>query len=569
MVNDEALIAHLLTRMAEILQRYGREEEKLKVLSKPLPASQLRSLFDQHMALPEQGAKDKAGSDTEAAEDILGLVETILQHSARTVSPRFMDKLYAGSDAIGQIAELVIAVLNTNVHVYSVSPVATLMEHACIHALSEAVGFATPCSGVFSPGGSASNLLAMTTARNTLFPDLKRLGAARSGQLLTVFTSVEAHYSIQKSAIVMGLGSDSVVAIPVNAAGYGGSGVGGGVDPAELRNLIQQSAGLGETPFFINLTAGTTVLSSFDPIQECVAAVRALEVELGRKIWIHVDGSYGGPVIFSNKWKERLFRGIEQVDSITLNPHKILGVPQQCSVLLVNSDRWGRKVLWEANGLRADYLFHDSETSPGSPTAPSVREGEEDNGFMMDMGDATIGCGRKADAVKLFICWTFHGTQGWARRVDKALENVDTLARLFASSKQFQLVIPFSKESQDEIYGGGRLTVGVWCIPQALQSRYGQLQEFMNQAKNPKSSAHVLLKRITKLVHVELTRRGRFMIDFMGLKWQNLPDFIRVAVSSDRIDNALLHELFNELEGIVSRVEVVDFEQGIVSLREE
>lgn len=156
-----------------------------------------------------------------------------------------MDKLYAGSSPIGVMAELLLAGLNGNSHVYHVSPVFTLMEIHVTRALARLFGFKGERAGGLScPGGSASNQLAMATARNALFPEIKRhgyfprpsvkemqelerqgyrvyLGPAVSSTYgkLIAFTSSAGHYSLTKAAVVMGLGTDNIVGVPSDSYG--------------------------------------------------------------------------------------------------------------------------------------------------------------------------------------------------------------------------------------------------------------------------------------------------------------------------------------------------------------
>jgi glutamate decarboxylase len=156
-----------------------------------------------------------------------------------------MDKLYAGSSPIGVMAELLLAGLNGNSHVYHVAPVFTLMEIHVTRALARLFGFkGEHAGGLSSPGGSASNQLAMVTARNALFPEIKRhgyfprpsakemeelelqgyrvyLGPAASSTYgkLIAFTSSAGHYSLQKAGAVMGLGTENIVGVPCDSYG--------------------------------------------------------------------------------------------------------------------------------------------------------------------------------------------------------------------------------------------------------------------------------------------------------------------------------------------------------------
>lgn len=153
-------------------------------------------------------------------------IKDALQFSVNSWNPRFMDKLYAGTNPIGVISELLIATLNSNVHVYHVSPVFTLMEMHVTNQVGRLLGLGEKAGGLLCPGGSASNQLAMVTARNTLFPSIKDTGylprpfnpSAEYGKL-KIFTSRHSHYSIDKAAQIMGLGVDNIEKIPVDDNG--------------------------------------------------------------------------------------------------------------------------------------------------------------------------------------------------------------------------------------------------------------------------------------------------------------------------------------------------------------
>ncbi len=235
------------------------------------------------------------------------------------------------------MSELVLAVLNTNVHVYGVSPVLTLVEKHVTRALAELIGFDTApgssIGGISQPGGSASNASSIVIARNTLFPETKTAGL--SGQRLTLFTSAHGHYSVEKAAQMFGFGSSAVIPVPVDAVGR--------MIPAELDRLVLESKARGETPFYVNATAGTTVMGSFDPFEG------VSEVAKRHGMWMHIDGSWGGSVLFSETYRAKWLQGAGLADSMAVTPHKMLGVPMTCSFLLVRDMR----KTWEAMTLPA------------------------------------------------------------------------------------------------------------------------------------------------------------------------------------------------------------------------
>ncbi|KAL0638129.1 Glutamate decarboxylase 2 [Maublancomyces gigas] len=314
-----------------------------KLTVESLPPKELDAVFD--LDLPTGEGKGKDG--------LLSVVRKVLRYSVNTWNPGFMDKLYSSTDPVGVCSELVLAVLNTNVHVYQVSPALTIIEKETTHQLASLMGFKQPdAGGLTLPGGSASNSTSMIIARNTMFPETKAKG--NGGYRFVVFTSVHGHYSVEKSAILCGFGSEAVLQIPVDQAG----------------RMIVSAKSEGYTPFYVNAGAGTTVLGSYDPFPEIAAVCKT------HNLWFHVDGSWGGSVIFSENQKWRL-KGVELADSMTVNPHKMLGVPMTCSF----------------------FLFHENEEN-----------GEDE---IYDLAQMTMGCGRRGDSLKMAFGWIYYGKDGY------------------------------------------------------------------------------------------------------------------------------------------------------------
>ena len=221
---------------------------------------------------------------------------------------------------VGVISELLLAVLNTNAHVYAVSPFLTLIEKHVTARLASLIGFpASSSGGIAQPGGSASNSSSIVIARNTLYPETKKSGI--STHRFTLFTSAHGHYSIEKAAQCFGFGSESVIPVPVDSEGR--------MRPDELDRLVSESKSRGETPFYVNATAGTTVLGSFDPFEGISAVSRK------HGMWMHIDGSWGGGVLFSEKYRASRLKGAELADSMAVTPHKQLAVPVTSSFLIV------------------------------------------------------------------------------------------------------------------------------------------------------------------------------------------------------------------------------------------
>ncbi|KAI9834228.1 MAG: hypothetical protein M1819_003066 [Sarea resinae] len=358
------------------------------------PPEKLLSLLDFHLPLAGQG---QGG--------LLEVLQRILRYSVNTWDQGFLDKLYASTNAVGVASELILAVLNTNLHVYQVSPALTIIEKTTAKTLASLFGFNGPhAGGIAQQGGSASNTTSIVIARNYLFPECKIEG--NGNKRFVLFTSQHGHYSAEKAAQMCGFGSNNVWSVPIDERGR--------MIPQELERLVQKAKDEGCTPFYVNATAGTTVLGSFDPFEQ----IADICGKFG--LWMHVDGSWGGSVVLSDKQNWRL-RGVERANSLAINPHKMLGAPVTCSLLLGSDLRKFHK----ANTLRAGYLFHDDSV---------------DSEEVWDLADMTLQCGRKGDALKLALGWIYYGKQGYEEQIDHAFDMASYMAERISRSSNLVLV---------------------------------------------------------------------------------------------------------------------------------
>jgi len=398
-------------------------------------------------------------------------VEQILQYSVNTWDRGFLSKLYASTDAPGLAAEIILATLNTNVHVYEASPALTLIEKHTTRALANLFGLNGPhAGGVSVQGGSISNTTSIVVARNTLYPDTKVHGNFSQNRKLIIFTSAHGHYSIEKAAQMLGFGSSAVRSVSVDPKT-------GSMDPSALSSQITKARKEGYTPFYLNATAGTTVLGSYDPISPLA------EICKEHNIWLHIDASWGGPAIFSPTHKRKL-GGSHLADSIAINPHKMMGVPLTCSFLLGADMRQ----FHQSNSMPASYLFH----SPGLTSREEV----------YDLADLTLQCGRRGDSLKLYLSWVYHGTAGYQSQIDTAFSTAAYLATLVSDHPDLVLV------STDS--------------PPCCQVCF-----FYAKAGASKCSAEEN-GRVTKAIVQGLVPRG-FMVDYAGVDERG--SFLRVVVS--------------------------------------
>ncbi len=324
---------------------------------------------------------------------LMEAVELVLKHSMHTSHPRFLNQNFAGPDPVSVVGDWLGAALNTTGATFEAAPVFTLIENALLKKLGRVAGYrvddepsAIP-PGLFCPGGSTATLYALQLARHRHQPDVVRVGAGPDR--LVLFVSDAGHYAAVKSAALLGLGMDAVMKVASDPSGA--------MNTEALSAAVEHAQARGLTPFAVIATAGTTVTSAFDDINEVADICEA------HGLWLHVDGCYGGSALFSPSQRHRL-AGVERSDSFVWNLHKMMGMTQQCSALLVRDPHQ----LAPCFATGADYLFQ-----------PDKAHGEYDS------GDRTFQCARRVDSLKLWLAWNHHGDAGFADRIDHAVAMAD------------------------------------------------------------------------------------------------------------------------------------------------
>uniref|UniRef100_T1GP74 Glutamate decarboxylase n=1 Tax=Megaselia scalaris TaxID=36166 RepID=T1GP74_MEGSC len=234
----------------------------------------------------------------ESQEHLLNLIKETIKYSVKTGHPYFINQLYSSVDPYALVGQWLTDSLNPSVYTYEVSPVFICMEEVVLAEMRKIVGFTDPQNGdgIFCPGGSIANGYGISCARFRAVPDIKTKGIS-STKRLVLFTSRDSHYSVQKLASFMGIGSDNVYKIDTDETGK--------LIPEDLESKIQQSLNEGAHPFMVSATAGTTVLGAFDPIPAIADLCEKYN------LWLHVDAAWGGGALVSKKYRH-LLKGIER-----------------------------------------------------------------------------------------------------------------------------------------------------------------------------------------------------------------------------------------------------------------
>ncbi len=303
--------------------------------------------------------------------------------------PRFLGYFAITGSGPGILGELLAAGLNVNAMAWKTSPAATELEEHVVDWMRSLLGLPPGFAGVLQDPGSSSTMTALMGARQRACPELRERGLSGLAPM-RVYASEEAHFSVERAAIVLGLGAESVEKIPVDGAF--------GMRPEVLEARVCADVGEGRIPIAVIATIGTTSTTSVDPVEP------VSEVAARHGLWLHVDAAYAGPAALLPE-KRAYFRGWERADSIVLNPHKWLFTPLDCSILLMRSPQDVRS----ASALTSEYL--------------KTAEGEGTN--LMDYG---IPLGRRFRALKLWFVLRYFGAEGLRARLRAHIRTAEAFA---------------------------------------------------------------------------------------------------------------------------------------------
>ena len=334
-------------------------------------------------------------------ESALDDIESVLSHSVRTTAPGFMNPLWGGLSIASLAGELVTAATNTAMYTYEIAPIATLIESSILKRMAELADFGTS-QGTLTTGGSNGNMLGLLCARQSKVPLSSQSGF--DGTKMVAFVSEESHYSFNIASNVVGIGQSNLIKIRCNEQGQ--------MRADSLEDEIERALENGQIPFAVLATSGTTVRGSFDPLREVA------EIAHRYDLWMHVDAAWGGSCLFSTQYR-LLMDGIELADSFCWDAHKMMGIPLICSAFIVKDAEILRAVC--SNGNTAHYLY--------------LETGED-----VDLGLYSLQCGRRNDALKLWLAWREIGDAGWAKMLDRFMKLADYLERSVNENESLEMM---------------------------------------------------------------------------------------------------------------------------------
>ena len=408
---DRVLLEGTFTRILDYLVNKSNREVPLATIHSA------QDLYDTMDLSISEGGVD--------VETLLADIDAYLQHSVKTSHPHFMNPFWGGPPVSSLAGEIISALTNTSMYTFEIAPVATLIEQEMINVMAKFAGYDNG-EGTFTSGGSNGNLMGLLCARDHKFPDAKFSGFTGNP---VAFVSVESHYSVEVAANTLGMGTDNLIAVESDDQGR--------MNVADLQAKISEQKAAGKTPFCVIATSGTTVKGAFDPLPE-IADICERE-----EIWLHIDAAWGGAALLSPTTRN-LMQGIEHSHSLCWDPHKMMGVPLICSVFLVNQSGILKDVCSHSNS--AHYLLHKKNAE-------------------LDTGRMSLQCGRRVDALKLWLAWRSVGNQGWAEKIENYMSLAAYLTKQVKQEPTLELVLEpqftnvcvrytghnLSSQSQDDI----------------------------------------------------------------------------------------------------------------------
>jgi len=365
-------------------------DELKNPIANAIPTSELNSKFDLTLK-----------SSPAIPEDFRRELKNLVLNTPKSSSKLFFNQLFGGRHSKAILGDLLAVMLNNSMATYKIAGPQVAVEKEIIKQVNKLIGYPEASGGTFPTGGSMANFMSLVMARDKKDVEIKNKGM--QGKLIA-YTSENSHYSLSKNIAFAGIGRDNIRYIKSNKIGQ--------IDVSDFKQQLSNDIANGFVPFYLNATAGTTVLCAFDNLLELSPICKEYN------IWLHVDGAFGGTVIFTDKYNH-LVKGIELTDSFCFNAHKTLGAPLSTSVIAVKDNR----DLYNSFNNDATYLYQTDDEN-------------------YNLGQTSFECGRRNNALKFWTLWKAIGTKGIAKIVEHEFQLAD-IARDYVKNNESYTLYSF------------------------------------------------------------------------------------------------------------------------------
>ena len=334
-----------------------------------------------------------------STEPLDQLFSRVLNGSIDLHDPRFVGHQINPPAPAAALASLVVDLLNNGMGIYEMGMAGTAMERAVMRELAQQFGFDDQAAGFLTSGGTLGNLTALLTARAV------HLSKRSTKAPFSVLVSEEAHYCIERAALVMGWGKEGVIQIPSDERFC--------MRVELLDSAYEQAKKVGREVIAVVGSACSTSTGSYDDLEAIASFCQA------RNVWFHVDGAHGAAVIFSKKYRH-LLRGINQADSIVLDFHKMLLSPALATAVLFRRGGDG----YHTFVPQAEYLW--------------TRDGTEE---WFNIAKRTFECTKSMMVLKFYVLLSQYGTRLFDAAVTRMHDLAKEFANLIRQRSQFELAV--------------------------------------------------------------------------------------------------------------------------------
>lgn len=317
-----------------------------------------------------------------SSDELFRRAAFLMCQSRNLPHPGYIGNMESLPTTMSVIGAMLMASTKNNMLAEEMAPFLTRIEPEVMRWFAARFGLGPNSGGGMLAGGTLANLQALTVARNARF-GAKTTGIWGQKKAPVFFASEAAHSSLQKSAMTMGLGTSAVIAVRADANSR--------MDVADLDRKIQRSRDIGQEPFCVVATAGTTITGNIDPLADIAQVTRKHD------LWLHTDAIYGGALIFSNLHAHRL-GGIEESDSVTFNLHKWAYLGTTSSMVLFKD----LSKLEDNFRISAPYM-NDASRAP-------------------NLGELSLQGSRQADIISLLLTLQHLGLSEYGRLIDDRIE---------------------------------------------------------------------------------------------------------------------------------------------------
>ncbi|MEI6897095.1 MAG: aspartate aminotransferase family protein [Psychromonas sp.] len=358
---------------------------------------------------PEQLKAQLESIDLNKTEPLIDVISEvnhlIAKNSILVQHPHTLAHLHTPPLIASVVAEHFIAALNQSMDSWDQAPAASYVEQIIVDWLCDTYQLGQHADGVFTSGGTQSNLMGLLLARDWFANkhsnhNIQQDGLPEYGHKMRILCSDKSHFTVQKSAALMGLGERAVVTIKTNVQGQ--------IDCDALQLAIEALQAQDLLPIAIVATAGTTDHGAIDDLQ------RVVNIAKSSGCWSHIDGAYGGALMLSDIHKSRL-QGIESADSVSIDFHKLFYQTISCGALLIKNKTHFNSLLHHA-----DYLNREDDELP-------------------NLVDKSIATTKRFDALKMFMTLKAVGAKNLGLMYDDLLILTRQVADLIKQNNSFEL----------------------------------------------------------------------------------------------------------------------------------